>query len=52
MSFLGHIINVYTDHRDLTNDNFKTEKVLRWRLLLEVIIGEIPVVRIYIYNMS
>ena len=35
MILLGHRINVYMEHRNLTDDNFKAEKVLRWRLLLE-----------------
>ena len=34
MILIGHHINVYTDHRNLVDDNFTTEKVLRWRLLL------------------
>ena len=35
MILLGNRINLYMDHRNLNYDNFKTEKVLRWRLLLE-----------------
>ena len=32
---LGHEINVYTDHKNLTCKNITTERVMRWRLLLE-----------------
>ena len=32
---LGHHITVYTDHKNLTFENFTTERVLRWRLMLE-----------------
>ena len=32
---LGQKIRVYTDHKNLTFENFTTERVLRWRLLLE-----------------
>ena len=33
---LGHQITVYTDHRNLTyNFFFNTERVMRWRLVLE-----------------
>ena len=28
-------ITVYMDHKNLTFENFKTERVLRWRLMLE-----------------
>jgi RNase H-like domain found in reverse transcriptase len=32
---LGHRIVVHTDHKNLTCVNFNTERVMRWRLLLE-----------------
>jgi hypothetical protein len=32
---LGQKIVVYTDHKNLTCKNFNTERVMRWRLLLE-----------------
>jgi hypothetical protein len=32
---LGHTIRVYTDHQNLTYKNFTTERVMRWRLILE-----------------
>ena len=32
---LGHQITVYTDHRNLTYKFFNTERVMRWRLILE-----------------
>ena len=32
---LGQTIRVYTDHKNLTFANFNTERVMRWRLLLE-----------------
>jgi len=33
--FLGQRIVIYTDYKNLTYKNFNTERVLRWRLLLE-----------------
>ena len=32
---LGQKIKVYTDHKNLTFSNFNTERVMRWRLVLE-----------------
>ena len=32
---LGQQIKIYTDHKNLTYKNFNTERVMRWRLLLE-----------------
>jgi len=32
---LGQKIIVYTDHKNLTCNNFNTERVMRWRLILE-----------------
>ena len=32
---LGHQVTVYTDHKNLTYVNFKTARVMRWRLIIE-----------------
>ena len=32
---LGHRIIVHTDHKNLTYKNFNTERVMRWRLVIE-----------------
>lgn len=32
---LGHTIRVFTDHKNLTYQNFTTERVMRWRLIIE-----------------
>ena len=32
---LGHHITVYTDHKNLTYKHFNTERVMRWRLIIE-----------------
>jgi hypothetical protein len=32
---LGHQVRVYTDHQNLTYKAFNTERVMRWRLILE-----------------
>ena len=34
-TLLGHLITVYMDRKNLTFDNFTTERVLHWRLMLE-----------------
>ena len=37
---LGHRITVYTDNKNLIFENFTTERVLRWRLMLEEIAAQ------------
>jgi hypothetical protein len=32
---LGHLITIYTDHKNLTFSNFTTDHVTRWRLIVE-----------------
>lgn len=32
---LGHLITIYTDHKNLTFDNSSTDRVRRWRLIIE-----------------
>jgi hypothetical protein len=32
---LGHLITIYTDHKNLTFSNFTTDRVTRWRLIVE-----------------
>jgi hypothetical protein len=32
---LGHEIKIYTDHKNLTYKQFNTERVMRWRLIIE-----------------
>jgi RNase H-like domain found in reverse transcriptase len=32
---LGQRIQVYTDHLNLTYVNFNTERIMRWRLIIE-----------------
>ena len=34
-TLLGHHIEVFTDHKNLVCKNFNTERVMRWRLLIE-----------------
>ena len=33
--FLGKILRIYTDHKNLICKHFNTDIVLRWRLILE-----------------
>ena len=40
-----HRITVYTDHNNLTFENFTTERVLRWRFILEEYVPEIKYIR-------
>jgi hypothetical protein len=35
MILLGHQIIIYTDHKNLIHNDLKSERVLRWRLLME-----------------
>ena len=42
---LGQRITVYADHKNLTHKNFNTERVLRWRLLLEEFNPEIVYIK-------
>ena len=42
---LGQQIRVYTDHKNLTYKNFNTERVMRWRLILEEYGPELVYVR-------
>jgi hypothetical protein len=35
MILLGHKIVIWTDHKHLIHNNLKSERVLRWRLLIE-----------------
>ena len=32
---LGQKLRIYTDHKILTYKNFNTDRVLRWRIILE-----------------
>ena len=41
----GHHITVYTDHNNLTIENFTTKRVLRWRLMLEKYVPEIKYIK-------
>ena len=56
---LGHEIEVFTDHKNLTFKQFNTERVMRWRLLVEefgpkltYIQGEKNVVADYLSRMN
>jgi hypothetical protein len=41
----GHSIVVYTDHKNLTFDNFNTNQVKRWRLIVELYRPEIRYIK-------
>ena len=43
---LVHRITVYTNHKNLTFENFTTERVLRWRLMLEEYGSEIKYINV------
>ncbi len=43
---LGHVIRVFADHKNLTFKNFNTERVMRWRLILEEFGPELNYVRV------
>ena len=43
--FLGHKVIVHTDHKDLTYRNFNTERVMRWRLVLEEFGSELKYIK-------
>ena len=42
---LGHQITVYTDHKNLTYKKINTERVMRWRLILEEFGPEIKYIK-------
>ena len=42
---LGHQITVYTDHKNLTHKCFNTERIMRWRLILEEFGPEIKYIK-------
>ena len=42
---LGHQITVYTDHKNLTYKLFNTERVMRWRLILEEFVPELKYIK-------
>ena len=44
-NILGHRIIVYTYHKNLTIENFTTEIVLHWRLILEEYRPEIKYIK-------
>ena len=42
---LGHQITVYTGHKNLTYKNVNTERVMRWRLILEEFSPELKYIK-------
>ena len=42
---LGHHISVYTDHKNPTYKIFNTERVMRWRLILEELGPELKYIK-------
>ena len=42
----GHQITVYTDHKNLTYNFFNTERVMRWRLILEEFGPELKYIKV------
>ena len=43
---LGHQITVYTDYKNLTYENFSTERVMHWRLILEEFVHELKYIKV------
>ena len=42
---LGHQITVYTEHKNLTHKKFNTERLMRWRLILEEFSPELKYIK-------
>jgi hypothetical protein len=42
---IGHKVRVYTDHKNLTYKHFNTERVMRWRLIIEEFAPEFHYIR-------
>ena len=42
---LGHQITFYTNHKNLTYNIFNTERVMRWRLILEEFVPDIKYIK-------
>ena len=43
---LKHQVTVYTDHKNLTYNFFNTERVMSWRLILEVFGPELKYIKV------